>query len=555
LYTHLQRSKRIGILHLLAIGALVLILARFAWTVFGALDIFADYHAYYRAAANLRSGSDIYAEGKLLVARNSYDFWTQTDGQYVYPPALAFAFLPLTVVSIGQGGAVWLLGLTLGTVVFCWLAARLCWRAVGWVSFLAVALPIAGILPLALGVRYDLVALAPLGLAALAFGGYLLFVARAPRAAWASQGVAAALAAVGFLALLLGLRADEIDRFLLVLALPGLLGTLALAWWGERWASWRRLRDDFGALLPLALPICGATPLLLGFQYGQSDLALLLLTTGSLLAHRRRRDLLAGIALGMAAAIKPTLALYGLFYLRKQCWTTLITAAITGALLGFAPFALLGGGAVGDWLAISRYFGAGDYLAYPTNASLRGVLLRAFVGGPQSSALFVSHALAIGLWIILAGAALVAWYRQVPARRDTANTTLEWSLTAALILFVAPLSEDIHFVALLVPLVFLADQIAHGAATLRWRVGALIACLVFVLPLVDLGEHLGSGEVARLLTRAIDLCGLIGVGLALGTWRRIAATAPARVASPTVVTIAQPERAALDNCPAYRATE
>ncbi len=553
-HTHLQRPQRIGLLPLLVIGALALIVAHFAWVIFGALDTFADYHAYYRAAANLRSGSDIYAEGKLLVARNSYDFWTQTDGQYVYPPALALAFLPLTLVNIGQGGAVWLMGLILGTIAFCWLAARLCGRAVGWRSFLAVALPVAGIMPLALGVRYGLVALAPLGLAALALGGFLLFATRACRSDRASRLAAAALVICGGLAFLLGLRVGEIDRFLLVLALPGLCGTLALAWWGGRLTSWTQVRGDFGALLPLALPIFGATPLLLGLQYGQSDLALLLLTTGSLLAHRRRRDLLAGVALGVAAAIKPTLALYGLFYLRKRCWTTLITAAITGALVGFAPFLFLGGGAMGDWLTISRYFGAGDYLAYPTNASLRGVLLRAFVGGPQHPALFVSQALAMGLWILLAGAAVIAWWRRVSARRETANATLEWSLTAAVILFAAPLSEDIHFVALLLPLAFLADRIARGEATARWRALALAACLVFVLPLVDLGERLGGGELARLFTSAIYLCGLIGVGLALGTGPRVAA-ARVRVASPTVVTIARPERAALGNRPAYRATE
>jgi hypothetical protein len=363
------------------------------------------------------------------------------------------------------------------------------------------------------------------------------------------------LVTVGWLALLLGLRDGEIDRFLLVLALPGLCGTLALAWWGGRVASWRQARRDFVDIAPLALPILGATPLLLGVQYGQSDLALLLLTTGSLLAHRRRRDLLAGVALGVAAAVKPTLALYGLFYLRKGCWTTLITAAITGAVVGFVPFAFLGDGAVGDWLAISRYFGAGDYLAYPTNASLRGVLLRAFVGGPQHPALFVSPVLAGSLWILLAGAALVVWWRRVPARREAANATLEWSLTVAVILFAAPLSEDIHFVGLLLPLAFLADRIARGQATVRWRAGALVACLVFILPLVDLGERLGGGELARLFTSAIYLCGLIGVGLALGTLSHSVAATEARLASPTVVTIARSERAAPANHPAYRATE
>jgi hypothetical protein len=347
-HTHLQRPQRIGLLHLLVIGALALIVAHFAWVIFGALDTFADYHTYYRAAANLRTGNDIYAEGKLLVARNSYDFWTQTDGQYVYPPALASALLPLTMVSIGQGGAVWLLGLILGTIAFCWLAARLCGRAVGWRSFLAVALPVAGITPLALGVRYGLVALAPLGLAALALGGFLLFATRARRADRASRLAAAALVICGGLVLLLGLRVGEIDRFPAWARLAGPVRHPGARLVGRAADSWRQVRGDFGALVPLAVPIFGATPLLLGLQYGQSDLALLLLTTGSLLAHRRRRDLLAGVALGMAAAIKPTLALYGLFYLRKRCWTTLLTAAITGALVGFTPFLFLSGGAMGD---------------------------------------------------------------------------------------------------------------------------------------------------------------------------------------------------------------
>jgi len=53
-------------------GVLLLIaLVRLALTLGGALDVFADYHAYYRAAANLRVGHDLYAEGRLLVGRLS----------------------------------------------------------------------------------------------------------------------------------------------------------------------------------------------------------------------------------------------------------------------------------------------------------------------------------------------------------------------------------------------------------------------------------------------------------------------------------------------------
>lgn len=519
-------------LRLLALFALGIVAARFVGAILGALDVFADYHAYYRAAANLRAGTDLYAEGRLLVTRNSYAFWTQTDGQYVYPPALAIILLPLTALDIGKGGPVWLLALVLATLGFIWLAARLCGREVGLAALLAVALPVAAALPLALGIRYGLIARFPLLLAMVALVGHLAFVwaiRPAPRRAGVmAYLVALALLAVGLLALLLGLRDRQIDRFLLALAMPGLLATIALVWARAALPRDRRpiwlhvdLRRDLAAVAPIALPVLGATPLLLGLHYGQADLFLLLLTTLALLAYQRRRDVLAGIALGLAAAVKPTLALYGLYYLRKRCWATLASAALTGAAVGLAPFALLGDDALADWLAISRYFGGGDYLAYPANQSLRGFLLRAFVGGPEQTPLFVSQALATGLWLVAAGLAVIAWWQALSGQREgDRQAVTEWSLTAVLILFAAPLSEDIHFVGLLLPLAVLADRIARGTATLRWRLWALAACLAFVLPIGDLAALITPGTVARLLASSGYLYGLLLVGGVLITLRR-----------------------------------
>jgi hypothetical protein len=519
-------------LRLLVVAALVVVVARFAWAVFGALDVFADYHAYYRAAANLRAGADLYAEGHLLVTRNSYAFWTQTDGQYVYPPALAILLLPLTALDIGRGGPVWLLALVLATLGFIWLAARLCGRPARLAALLAVALPVAGLLPLALGVCYGLIARFPVLLALVALGGQVAFTwalrrsARRPNRA--TNVVALALLASGLLALLLGLRDRQIDRFLLALATPGLLGMIALNWARaagrrKRLPEWLRasIGRDLVAVIPIALPVLGATPLLLGIHYGQADLFLLLLTTLSLLAHQRRRDALAGIALGLAAAVKPTLALYGLYYLRKRCWTTLATAALTGATLGLAPFALLGSSALTDWLAISRYFGGGDYLAYPSNQSLRGFLLRALVGGPEHTPLFVNRPLAAALWVAGGIAALSAWWWCLSARREPDRRAVaEWSLTAVLILFAAPLSEDIHYVGLLLPLAVLAARIARGAGKPRWQLWAFAACLAFVLPLNDLAAQVTHGTLARLLASASYLYGLALVGGVLIAWLR-----------------------------------
>ncbi len=531
----------------LIIGVVLLVaLVRLALVIGGALDVFADYHAYYRAAANLRAGHDLYAEGRLLVARNDYDFWTQTDGQYVYPPALAIAFLPLTLLDIGQGGVVWLLALTLTLLAGSWQTARYCGYAPSGRALVAVALPVAGLLPLLLGARYGLIAPRPLLLVLLACVVQvpLAFVVRR---GWPARQRASALAGVGGALLLLavavlarGLHAGSLDPFLIALALPGLLGSLASFWW---WAgrpvtplppAWPELRACLAALAPHALLTLGIGPVVLSIMYGQIDLVLLVLTTASLFAYRCRRPWLAGFALGLAAAFKPTLALYGLFYLRKRGWPTLGAATLTGAIVGFGPFLFLGWRALGDWLTIARYFGSGDYLAYPSNQSLRGLALRLFVGGPDGPPLLSSPPLATVLWLggVVVGALL--WWRALDGvAGDAARLALEWGLTTVLLLACSPLSEDIHFVAAIPPLALLVAALVRGTVQPRVATLTIFGSLCFLLAPDGLARWLGGSSDARFLASALYLCGLFMAGVAL----RSLLLAPDRAAIPRVTPI------------------
>ncbi len=453
---------------LLGLLALLVFAFRLLDTALHAQDVFADYHAYYRAAANLRAGSDLYAEGKLLVERNSYDFWSQTDGQYVYPPLLALALTPLTaVVDIGKGGNVWLLALAAATIGFVWAAAQILGR------------------PL----RFELIVpAAGLGLAGLA--------------------------------LLLDLRYGH-QRFRVALALLALLAALgALVARAAATGRPPRLdRDDLRRLpelLPVLLVVLGAAPLALGIKFGQIDVVLVLLTTLALLAYLRGRDALAGVALGLAAAVKPTLALYGLFFLRKVRWTALGSAAVTGLVLGLGPFAVLPSAAFGDWLTVSRYFTGDDYPTYPSNQSLRGWALRAFAGGPRHAPIVENPLLADVVWIALAAGALALWWRAVSGRPERGGRAIaEYALTAVLILFAAPLTEDIHYVALLLPLAVLADRAARGGMPVAWTALAVAATLYFVQPWLDSLPYRGGDDLARLLASGAYLYGLVLVGLAL----------------------------------------
>ena len=395
-------------MRLLAILALALAVCRYGDVLINAQDA-SDWHAYYRAAANLQAGADIYREGTRMLARNSYEYWLSTDGQYVYPPLLAFLVTPYTLLDLRAADYAWLLTLTLAVAAVVWVMLR-------------------------------------------------------------------------------------------VLGRPPRLETL----------------------VPVAVPVLGGVPLLLGVRHGQVDIILLLLTTLALLAYLRRHDVLAGVALGAALAVKPVLAWYGLFYLRKRRWTTLVAAGATGLLLGLGPFAVLAPGALADWLAIARYYAGDDLPTYPSNQSARGFLLRLFAGGPRHAPLLTSRPLADVLWVVVVLGALALWWRCVSSRPDRGGrSVVEYALTATLMLLAAPLSEDIHYVALLLALVVLADRATWGTASARWTALAVVAVLYFMQPWLDfaynyfLGQNRGGPDLRRQLTSGAYLYGLLLVGAAL----------------------------------------
>ncbi len=449
--------------------ALLVVAARLLDTLLHALAAFSDYHAYYRAAANLRARADLYAEAKLLVAHNSIHFWSQTDGQYVYPPLLALALTSLAaILDIGRGGVIWLLALLAATIGLVWATSHILGR------------------PL----RFALV------------------------------GPVAALALAG-LPLLLSLRHED-RRFLAALAVLKLLAALGTLAVGAALAGRppRLDRDDLRRLpklLPALLVVLGAAPLALSIKHGQPEVILALLTALALLAYLRGYDPLAGVLLGLAAAVKPTLALYGLFFLRKGRWSTLRAATLTGLILGLGPFALLPRASFADWIAISRYFTGDDYPAYPNNQSLHGLLLRVFAGSEIHAPLVENPLLAKVLWLGLAAGAGALWWHVVSGRPERGRrAAAEYALTAVLILFAAPLGEDIHYVALLLPLAILADCAARGGMPAAWRALAIAACLYFMQPWLDsLPWYQGSAALARAIASGTYLYGLVLVGLAL----------------------------------------
>jgi hypothetical protein len=279
----------------------------------------------------------------------------------------------------------------------------------------------------------------------------------------------------------------------------------------------RPLRLETAALVAIPVLAGAREGPISSIQFGQPDILLLLLLTLSVWAALRQRDIAAGVLLGLAVCVKPTLAVVGLFYLRKRRWTTLATATATGVVAGLGPFLLLGPPALSDWLAIGEYFGTGSVVVYSANMSLRALLQRAFSGGPFTSPLLDNPILGIVLWAVAAVTVLLVWWRSVSAGPGPRGQfVVEYAFTIAVMLFVAPYSEYNHYTAVLLPLAVLADRAAWAPASKRWALLAVAACLYFAQPWLLQGNTLpGLPNGLRLLASTSYLYGLVLVGAAL----------------------------------------
>jgi hypothetical protein len=243
---------------------------------------------------------------------------------------------------------------------------------------------------------------------------------------------------------------------------------------------------------------------------------LLLLAVLALISGIGGQEVRAGVLLGVAVAIKPTWALYALFFFRKRWWTATAVAAATGGVLGLAPFALVAGDEFRSWLAVGSYYGSGDYAAYPHNQSVNGVLLRAFVGSPLGPPILESPVAARGLWVGAVIGAIWLWSTLVSAAPAAGpRAAAEFAATVVLVLFASPLSEDIHFAVVVLPLAVLLDHCVWAAPPRWWGALAVATCAYFAQPLLEQIFYWEWTTVQRIVMGIIYLAGLLLVAVAL----------------------------------------
>lgn len=263
-----------------------------------------------------------------------------------------------------------------------------------------------------------------------------------------------------------------------------ILNAGAALWLGVELNRALRGARDWPSTLLFACACALPAVVIYDLSLGQSDLLMAALAAGAC-SLWLRGNRWAPLALGVAIAIKPTLALLALVWLWKRDWRAVVATGLIAAALIFAPF-LVAGGAHGlsDYWTFFTRWNAFQNDGQCINQSAYGVALRAVASNPCVGPLVAVSQLVTPLRLALILVAVGVWLRAVP--RDAtpgAAGMIEALLALPVLLIVSPLSEDIHYCLLapvVVALVWLAatrKRFDHGDG-----VASLIAMALLLIP-------------------------------------------------------------------------
>ncbi|MFN8634373.1 MAG: glycosyltransferase 87 family protein [Chloroflexota bacterium] len=240
------------------------------------------------------------------------------------------------------------------------------------------------------------------------------------------------------------------------------------------------------AVLTLALVLVALKPIRGALSFSkQADPLILLLLVGTLAAFVRRRDGWAAVVLALAVAVKPFLAILGLWLLWKRAYRAVLLAGGLSAVLVLGPLVALG--RLGEYVEVAAYWSGPAMVASPVSQSLASLLDRTLIAQPYTAPLVVAPWLVAPLWlgVGLCLLGLLAVTVQRSRSGPPLDHTLEFGLVVAAMLVFGPLTEE-HHLAYLVP--GLAATLAagvvgwRGSRAARW-IAVLTAALVAVMML------------------------------------------------------------------------
>lgn len=214
-----------------------------------------------------------------------------------------------------------------------------------------------------------------------------------------------------------------------------------------------------------------AWPVVSTLEYGQINIVLMLLVAADLLLPRTPWP--RGMLVGLAAALKLTPAVFGLFYLLRRQWKDAATSVISGLAFTALAWVILPADSLRYWTeTVSDPTRIGG-LMYSANQSWRGAVAR-FTDDPLQTRIWVTLA------VVTVVAVTVVMYRQL----SVGATTAAVCTNALLGLLASPVSWAHHWVWV-VPMAVVAVASACRAGTGQVRRAAVfLAVVVTVVPVL-----------------------------------------------------------------------
>jgi alpha-1,2-mannosyltransferase len=265
--------------------------------------------------------------------------------------------------------------------------------------------------------------------------------------------------------------------------------------------------------LPLAIAgtglVCLLGPWRETMAFSQVNILLFAMIAADLLSGPHRR-VPTGLLTGIAAGIKLTPLVFGLYFLVRGEWRQLFTMA--GGFFGTIAlgFLLLPAESMTYWLQMLRDTGRIGGEGYVDNLSVRGAILH-FLGPDFPSTV---------PWLVISLLLVAVTSYIIRSSRQRGDRFLPMAMTALLMLLISPISWSHHWVWIVVVLAVLAGQAAGLPRELKaYRSVAavlfVVTLLVFIYSPKTIGLLFGAEDLDSQLTTGWLMASSAGVFCAL----------------------------------------